>query len=257
MRLVATNLERALAHDPAPAMAFVARARLGFYTWRLADSGTDLERARRLSPNDSQALQQMALYECLRGEFARGIELARRALEIDPKNPGSYAPLEVALQAMGDNDAAAATAEAMIAAAPRALVGYLLLARAEIARGNRAKALDALKLTEELAQNNVSAAADIAVSYRSIGAVADARRVLDVYQRSSAGLHVSPAVRAAALLARGDNERALEQARAALDTRPLGMDPFRTMLIARNFWSLPALEQPEWIDLRKRLASVD
>ena len=137
MRLVATNLERALAHDPAPAMAFVARARLGFYAWPVADSGTDLERARRLSPNDSQALQQMALYECLREEVARGIELARRALEIDPKNPGSYAPLEVALQAMGDNDAAAATAEAMIAAAPRTLVGYLLLARAEIARGNR------------------------------------------------------------------------------------------------------------------------
>jgi len=257
MRLVAANLERALAHDPAPAMAYVARARLGFYTWRLTDSGADLERARRLSPNDSQALQQMALYACLRGEFARGIELARRALEIDPKNPGSYAPLEVALQAMGENDAAAATAEAMIAAAPRAVVGYLLLARAATARGDKAKALDALKLTEELAQDNLSAAADIAVSYRSVGAVADAQRMLDVYQRTSEGLHVSPAVRAAALLAGGDNEGAFEQARAALDARPLGMDPFRTMLIARNLWSLPALERPEWTELRKRLATVD
>jgi TolB-like protein len=257
MGLVAANLERALAHDPAPAMAYVARARLGFYTWRLADAGADLEQARRLSPNDSQVLQQMALLAGLRGEFASAIEISRRALEIDPKNPGSYAPLEVGLQALGEHDAAAATAQAMIAAAPRAAVGYLLLARAENARGNHAKALDALRLTEPLVQDNVSAAADVAASYRSVGAVADALRMLEVYGRLSEGVHVSPAVRAAALLAADDGERALEQARAALEARRLGMDPFRTMLIARNLWSLPALEQPEWIEVRRRLSTSD
>src|SRR6185295_10755309 len=147
----------------------------------------------------------------------------------------------------GDSDAAAATAEAMIAAAPRAAIAYLLLARAETARGNRAKALDALRLTEPLMQDNLSASADLAVSYRSLGSVADARRMLDAFGRLSQGTHVSPAVRAAALLADDDSEGALDQARAALETRTLGMDPFRTMLLARNLWSLPALEQPEWI----------
>jgi TolB-like protein/DNA-binding winged helix-turn-helix (wHTH) protein/tetratricopeptide (TPR) repeat protein len=253
-KLVAVNLDRALARDPAPAMAYVADARLDFYTWRLADSGKDLERARQLNPNDSQVLQQMALLQDLLGAFPRAIELARRALEIDPKNPGSYAPLALALQAIGDNGAAADAAEGMIAVAPRAPVAYLLLARAEIARGDGRKALAALKLTEGVASDSLNAAlaADLAVSYRSIGADADAERMIGAFERTSAGLHVNPAVRALALLARGENARALEQARAALEARPFGLDPFRIIVIQLNVWSLPALDGPEWAELRRR-----
>lgn len=248
------NVAAALRLDPDSAMAHVASARLDFFRARLAASRASLERARMLDSNDSHALQQTALFFTLVGDFQRAIEAARRALEVDPKNPGAYAPLSVALIATGDYEAAAAAGEAMIAAAPGAGLGYLLLARAQLGRGASAEALEALRLAEPLFQQNRIGLVDLAVSYRSAGAVADAERMSDAFRRSAAGLHVNPAQLAVALLAGGDDERALRQARVALESRKLGMDPFQLLVIRENVWSLPVLEQPEWRALRAEMA---
>jgi hypothetical protein len=76
----------------------------------------------------------------------------------------------------------------------------------------------------------------------------------DAFLRNIEGLHVNPAMLVVAFLASGDDERALRQARVTIDERPLGMDPFQLMVIQRNIWSLPVLEQPQWVELRAQMA---
>lgn len=254
IELVETNAARALNLDPESSVAYVARARLDLFRARLAQSRAALERALSLNPNDSQALQQLALLHGLLAEFPQAIAAARRALELDPKNPGSYAPLIVALQLSGDTEAAAATAEAMIEAAPAAAIAYVLLARAEVARGNLTSALEALRIAERFGPQSPAVTVDFAVGYRRLGQVADAERLADVFATATQGLYVSPALEVAELLARGDDENALRQARLALESRELGAEPLALVGIQWNVWSLPALEQPQWRQLRTEMA---
>jgi hypothetical protein len=43
----------------------------------------------------------------------------------------------------------------------------------------------------------------------------------------------------------------------AIAKRHEGMDPFPLMLIARNIWDVPMLEEKSWLELRARLRQVD
>jgi TolB-like protein/DNA-binding winged helix-turn-helix (wHTH) protein/Flp pilus assembly protein TadD len=252
---VERNVAEALRLDPGSPMAYVASARLDFFRSRLGASRASLDRARMLNPNDSEVLQATAQLLGLLGDYSGAIDVARRALEVDPKNPGSYAPLSVALMSTGQYDAAAEAGEATIAAAPTSGLGYLFLARAEFGRGNSAKALEALRVAEQLLQRpSRNGMADLAVSFRRAGAIADAERLSDAFLRNIEGLHVNPAMLVVAFLASGDDERALRQARVTIDERPLGMDPFQLMVIQRNIWSLPVLERPEWLEVRAQMA---
>lgn len=256
MRLVDFNIGRALQFEPATAMAYVARARLAAWRGRLAEGEDALEHARRLSPNDPDVLQQLGLYHCLRGDFPAAIAIARRALEIDPKNPGTHAPLQVALQASGDIAGAAAASEGMIAASPRSPLGYMLLARSEIARGNHQKAREALQLAEEVAGANPitrTGASQIATGYRRIGAIDEAHRALGRSRQGAAGMHVDAGLLVLELLAYGDYDRALEQTRTAMAARPAGMDPFLLLMIERNMLADPVLETAPWLRVRTQL----
>lgn len=256
MRLIELNIARALQFEPATAMAYVAQARLDFYRWRLAEAGVALEHARQLGSNDAPVLQQLALHRCLVGDFADAIAIARRGIEIDPKNPGTHAPLQLALQAKGEISAAAAASEGMIAASPRAAVGYVLLARTETARGNHPKVREALRFAEELAGTRGFTRVgmtQVAMYYRRIGATSEADRVLARLRQVAAGMHADAGLRAMEFLAAGEYDRALGQAHAAATARSAGTDPFLLLLIAQNVWADPVLETPPWVQVRAEL----
>lgn len=252
--LIERNAARALDLDPRSALAYVARARLDLFRSRFADSRAALMRAQALQPNDSRVLQTMSLLHGLVGEFPAAIQTARRALEIDPLNVGSYAPLSVALQMSGQHAAAAAIPEKMIEAAPNAATGYLLLARAEAARGELAKALETLRLAERQHELSDIATVDLAASYRRAGADGDAIRLIDAVLGRVNEDALSPVTQAAVHLARGDDDNALRYARIAVASRDLGMDPLQLAAIEWNVWSLPALEEPRWRELRAAMA---
>lgn len=252
--LVEEHAARALTLDSESSLAHLARARLALIHSRYVDSRAALARAQASNPGDSRVLQQTALLHALFGEFPQAIEVARRAIEVDPKNPGSYAPLAAALQLTGQYAEAAAAAEAIIEAAPGASIGYVLLARAEAARGDLARARDALTLAERLPQQNEMNAIDLAVGYRRVGAVSDAERLVRSVSAVTEDRPLRPALGAAALLARGDYDGALQEAKAALDSAELGMDPkLQLAAIEWNVWSLPVLEEPQWRALRRAM----
>src|SRR5207302_740738 len=80
--------ERALALDDGLADAHdVMGMVLGSLEFRLSDATAEIQRARALAPGASSPLVTMGIYEGCLGRIEVGLELLRRAREIDPLNP--------------------------------------------------------------------------------------------------------------------------------------------------------------------------
>lgn len=99
--------------------------------------------------------------------------------------------------------------------------------------------------------------ADAALSYARAGAHRDAERLIREYDRATAGRHVSPGLAAMARLAVRDYAKARALLEQAMDIRASGTDPMPLLLIRRNSWVDPVLEQPEWRSLRERLGDAN
>lgn len=253
-RAVETDARRALDLDPAQGAAHATLARLDMYRWRLADARATLDRALDVTPNDPSVLHYSAMLDFLRGDPGQAIAAARRALELDPKNPAPHAPLSMALRASGDLRGAIAAYERMIDAAPTAAIGYIGLARTQTATADGALVMETLRFGEQFLEDLRSFRLDAALSYAHAGARADAERLVAEFERRSAGQHVDSSLQAMAALARGDHAAARAAVERALTTRTVGADPLPLAQIRENTWSDPALELPEWRELRERLA---
>lgn len=246
---------RALELDAAQAMAHVALARLDMYRWRLEESLARLERARALRPSDAAVLHYTAMVECMLDDDAAAVSSARRALELDPRNPAPYAPLVLGLRALGDLDGAAAAARAAIESAPMAPIGYIHLARTETAGGDARRMLEAARLAERLLDDTTRVfRADVSIAYARAGALDDAKRSIRALERANEGLRMEPGLAAMAKLALGEYADARALLEQAIAERGSGMDPMPLVLIRRNTWSDPVLERPDWRELRARLA---
>lgn len=252
-RQIDADARRALALDSGEAAAYATLARLDLFRFRLDDARATLDRALAINPNDLVVLHYSAMTAFLRDEHAAAIRAARRALELDPKNPAPHTPLAMALRASGNLAAAAAEYAAMIDAAPTAAIGYVGLARTRSAGGDAAAVLEPLRLAEQFLDDTLNFRVDAAYSYASAGARADAERLIAEFRRGVAGYHVDAGLEAMALLALGEHDRARDAIRAALVDRGAGMDPLPFALIRQNTWSDPTLEQPEWVALRADL----
>ncbi len=250
------DARRAVALDPTEATAYATLARLDLFRGRFADARATLDRALQINPNDLVVLHYSAMAAFLRDEHADAVRAARRAIELDPKNPAPHTPLAMALRALGNVDAAAKEYEAMIEAAPTASIGYVGLARTRTASGDPEQVLEPLRLAEQFLEDARNFRVDAACSYASVGAHADAERLIAEFERSVAGYHLDPGLMAMASLALGKHDRAREQVRAALADRGVGMDPMTLALIRQNTWSDPVLETPDWVALRSELVPV-
>lgn len=244
---------RALELDPAQGMAHVALARLDMCCGRLDDSLARLERAHKLRPSDSVVLHYTAMVSVLLDDDAAAVRAARRALELDPRNPAPYTPLVIGLRALGEHARAVEAARAMIELAPSAPIGYIALARAEADGGDSTRILEALRLAERCFDDSTrNFRADAALSYARAGAQADAERSIRAFERANAGCRIEPGLAAMARLALRDYAGARSILEHAIAEREAGMDPIPFLLIRRNTWADPVLEEPEWRELRAR-----
>jgi tetratricopeptide (TPR) repeat protein len=175
-------------------------------------------------------------------------------LELDPKNPAPYAPLSMALRALGDFDGAAATFRAMIDLAPTAAIGYVGLARTLTGRGDDVEVVRTLAVAEQFMGELRSFRLDAALSYANAGRQDDAARPVAEFMAQSAGYRIDPALAAMAALALGNYEQARTDLAAAVTARATGVDPLPLEQIRRNTWSNPVLDEPEWQQLRASLA---
>jgi tetratricopeptide (TPR) repeat protein len=167
---------------------------------------------------------------------------AFRALELDPRNPAPCTPLVLGLRALGDHAAAVEAARAMIENAPAAPIGYIALARAETGRGDPERMLEALRLAERCFDETT----------RNFRADAAERWIYE-FERVNGSGRVEPGLAVMTRLALRDYATAQAILEQAIAARAVGMDPIPYLLIRRNTWADPVLEEPKWRQLRARL----
>jgi tetratricopeptide (TPR) repeat protein len=238
---------RAATLNPGLGSAHGAMARLDMYAWRLTDAKAALERAAAAGPNDASVPHWSTLLNCLLGNYSEAVRSARRAIALDPRNPAPYSPLSMALLAVGDVDGAVAALEEMIDVAPTAALGYISLARMEVARGNGAAAVEALRLGELFLAAPGNLHLDAAMSYARLGRTDDAERLVAEFKQAAVGRHVDPGISAWAELALGRYAEAMPLIQTASAQLESGMDMIPLLLVRLNAWSDPVLEQPEWV----------
>jgi TolB-like protein/DNA-binding winged helix-turn-helix (wHTH) protein/Flp pilus assembly protein TadD len=257
MQRVERDVRRALELDAGQGMAHVALARLEMFRGRFADARTTLERALERRASDAVVLHYLAMVASMLDDHAAAISAARRAVEIDPKNPAPYSPLGMALRALGDRAGAVAAHRQIIELAPSAPIGYITLARTEADGANATRILEAVRLAERILDDTTrNFRADAALSYARAGAHTEAERLIREFDRATTGRHVSPGLAAMARLAVRDYVNARKLLEQAIDTRASGMDPMPLLLIQRNSWADPVLDQPDWRSLRARLGGA-
>lgn len=251
---VERDAARAAGLDAAQAMAHVTVARLDIFRWRLAKARATLQRVLERRPSDSVVLHYLAMVASMLDDHAGAVRAARRALALDPKNPAPYSPLGIALRALGDHAGAVAAHRQMIELAPSAAIGYISLARTETDGGDDERIVEVLRLAERLLDDTTqNFRTDAALSYARAGAHADAERLIRDFERATAGRHVAPGLAAMARLAVRDYANARRLLEQVIATRSSGMDPMPLLLVRRNSWADPVLEQPAWRSLRARL----
>jgi TolB-like protein len=82
--------QRSVALDPQNAYARCWLAIVYFFQGKNANFESEAERALKLNPNDPEILADIGHYLSFMGAFARGIELSRRAQQLNPLHPGWY-----------------------------------------------------------------------------------------------------------------------------------------------------------------------
>ena len=138
------NVERALEIDPTSGLAPAAQARIDQYHWRWAEAEHAFERAYQLEPNDADVLIDYAFFSSHMGIHTDAIELAQRAVEIDPNNLRSYLCLGSVLGNAGNFEAAAAALRELIRMNSPIPLGHLRLGHMESVLGNSDEAFKPL-----------------------------------------------------------------------------------------------------------------
>ncbi len=249
----------ALQADPDLGTAHAALAILNMLARRGPEARAAFERAYELGPNDLNVIADYAVFLAQWGDYDRADELIRYTLEIAPNNPSSLAPAGYAYLLAGDYARAANANRAAGLIAPQLTIVYPLLGLAETGRGNSDDALDALHLAEQLLAT-VSAPdqlAQTAYAYGLLGRDDDAKRVFAKIGSLAEGYYVGPGSWAAAFLAIGDKQGALEWLERAAAMRTPDEGFIVLSILAANALSDPVLDEPAFRDVRARLGYRD
>ncbi|MEP6809862.1 MAG: protein kinase [Chthoniobacterales bacterium] len=138
LALAKEALDRAVKLGPDMGETHLARARYQYVAFRDYDGAQrELEMARRSLPNDSSLLVLQGLVSRRQGRWDIALRDLRRALEIDPRNPGVVRALADTLLEMRQYNAMEKVVKTALAAVPaQALVFYAKLADCYLARGD-------------------------------------------------------------------------------------------------------------------------
>ncbi len=254
--LVRRHADRALAANSEIGLAHAAHSKTHLYNWSIADAEIAAEEAQRLSPNDSEVLRWCANIKWFGERQQEAVQLAERAVELDPRNGFYYDLLGRIFHSAGNYDAAANAFRKSIEIDPGTSVNYVSLARPELASGNESAALDALKTAETLLTRDASPGiyADLANGYARLERHDDAKRTFESMSEVASSRYVDPAVWAFGFLAVNDHEKALARLEKLIEKRALLSNPFTVMFIRENAWSDPALDRPDFSTLRDKLS---
>ena len=244
------NAERALEIDPNFGLAHLAIANSHRRFWRAAEAREAYETALELSPNDPVILSDFGLFLAFVEEYDEATRLARYAAALDPNNSASYNTLGAVLQLSGDIDAAANAMLQSTLLNPLSVAPLMNLARLEAGRGNRADAVMYLQTAEQ--RFGDEGGGFFAHGYALAG---EREKAIELAMLARARGSGGPGFEALLSLVLGEREEALEFLELyAAHQRPVALGMMR---IKYNVWSDPALNDPEFVDVRRRIVFAE
>lgn len=197
-----------------------------FLEWDIAAAEQAARAAVQLDPNSALAHMFLGVVLAQMNQDVEALAMMRRARELDPLWAQPFALSSMAAVQAGDYVAAAEFARQAIAISPRAWVGYLHLGRAQTGLGDLDAALQTFTTARRLSGNNSKAVASYAHVLAAAGRTAEARELLNEFERRSALQYVPPYAIAVILAGLGDIDAAfewLDRAVAVRDVHVLGM----------------------------------
>lgn len=254
------DVAAALAIAPDFGTAHVAEAVIHERHRRGTDALAAYERAIEASPDVLPTMWVFSRFLTTAGRFTRAVQVTEEALELDPTLPGTLTFLGDAHFFAGNLEKAEATHRAYVEAAPTAR-GNLQLGRLYAIRGDADAALPYLRVEDQLRPAFPQSAqlAIRAMSYSLIDRPEDATRLFRILEeRHLERQAVDGLVMATAYLAVGERDEALRLLRdyVADEDRLITLGDNLAMT-KYNFWNLPVLEEPEFVEVRQQLGFTD
>lgn len=225
-------------------------------TWRRTEALTYYKKALSLRPNDSNILGWYSVLKWSADEFEDAIRLGEKAVALDPGNAWVNAFLGNTLHAAGKFRASIEVHENAARANPGSSVPYLLQAIPEHALGEDARAVQALQIADELMPDQAvpGIRGHIAYGYMNVGRDEDAKRVWNRVEPTLGERFYDPALWVWVNRVKGDRAGALNALREAIEQPQYRQEIFLRTFLKQNLWHDPVLDEPEFAELRSRLA---
>ena len=255
-RVTLEHIEKALTLDPNLGYAHMAQAFIHYSNRRGTETKQAFERALQLSPNDVEILDEYARFLPVIGERDEAIRLAQRVLELAPFAVNTYDLLGGVLKNKGDLSGAADIYRQGIKISPSYVGYHRNLGMVETILGNDTEALKELRLVEQSPGGEGTlpfSIARIAYSYSRLGLKDDAVRLVNqLEEKVASGRYVRPGDRALSYLAIGEVEKAYDILAQNPNEGAMSLQEIKS-----NILNDPILEEPRFVELRKRLGSLD
>jgi len=215
------SIQRALALTPDLAEGHCAAGELALvFDWDWARAERELRRAIELSPRYAAAHYRLALFLSLvASRFEEAVELARRAVELDPLAPLPQAQLGVVLMAADRFDEAIEASQRATALGPAMLVPYLSLGLLYNHVGRREEAIECLTTAAEASGRQPATLAALAVCLRSTGQAPEIAAIYDELSARARGGYIQKATLAVAAAAADHLDEAFGLLERACDER--------------------------------------
>ena len=179
--------------------------------------------------------------------------MARRAVDLSPA-PDESERLGETYMFAGDLETAVVIAQKAVNTSPANPTAHFNLAEKQALQGDSDSALEQLRIWEELGYGGGAGHwARGALLYSQLGRQDDAERLF-AQQRQMLSSDVQNAL---AFLAIGDYDESLRLLRAAAESEYPEPGDTLTVLVKVNIWNDPILEQPEFVEVRRRLGFTE
>ena len=249
--LARENAERALTLDANCGLAHAALAVAHRFAWRDNEARFAFKSALDLNAADPRVLRDVAFFDLFRGRYDISLEVARAIVEIEPLL-GNFL-IGWTLMGKGKFEDALGACQNVLSLRPDFSLAHQLHGFVMLSMGDKANALESLRLAEELGyKSSIYAIAQTGFAYQVLGHREDALRIFEKIGILARDYIVTDAAWALAYLAVDDLDEALRSLGRAADQGSAGED-ISLATITSNIFSAPVLEQAEFLALRRRL----
>ena len=250
------NAEKALSLNANIGIPHFALALNHQFNWRAEQARAAYDRALALKPNDSNILGWYSMFEWFSDDFDEAVRLGKGAVALDPANSYPHSFLAIALHSAGDHQGAIDAYNRASALRPGSPLPYLHRGMPELRLGHEARALEGLRLADQLLPDAAPPQLHMHLAYgfSRVGRHEDARRVVDRVKGKTAAIFVDPIVWVWGHLALGERAQALRLLKQTVEQTQYRQEIFVRTFIKQNSWSDPVLDEQGFVEARKGLS---